>query len=269
MRTPRVPAGPIGGASALAATLLRLAAEVGLAPAEGARLVNLLPAPIEGAPCFHDLFTGLLRYEFGSPIKDVPGVGLVFGTHMFPPVEQLFLVLRCVSERLTPTQRKSYLHRLADQNKHRDILAEFIPIVRLQSDVPAEYEVPGGGAGNQTVDWRITPESRPSVLLDVKNRMRDLIENFAQIGRGERSQGGTAPMPRHDSSLLFRSLESKFGHSKPSDCLQGAWVSTNIQQEEAELHAAFQRLDTGKVHFVILGGTAGGGEPYKRNFSNF
>lgn len=250
---PRVPAVLVGELSTVPEILGRIARASGLMGEEAATVVRLCPRAIAEAPCFLDRRTGLWRYEFGLPFADLPGAGTVLGTHMFHPVDHLFLVLRCASERLPDEKLASYLLRLADPNKHEDLLVEFVPIVRLPRDVAVEYEVPGYATGNQTVDWRIAPESGRAVLLDVKNRTRDLMEGLARIGLGERSPSGTGPAPAHDPSILFRSIESKFGRQAPSDCLQGAWICTYLRQEERELHDAFLTLDPDRVHFAILG----------------
>ena len=248
-----MPAVLVGELSTVPEILGRIARASGLTSEEAAAVVRLCPSAIAEAACFLDRRTGLWRYEFGLPFADLPGAGTVLGTHMFHPVDHLFQVLRCARERLSDEKLASYLLRLAVPNKHEDLLVEFVPIVRLRRDIAVEYEVPGYGTGNQTIDWRITPRSRCTVLLDVKNRTRDLMEGLARIGLGERSPSGTGPAPMHDSSILFRSVEAKFGRQTPADCLQGAWICTYLRQEERELHDAFRKLDSNKVHFAILG----------------
>ena len=240
------------GVAPLPDQVLRVAAAAGLALDQSAELINLIPCEVRDAPCFLDRLTGLWRYQFGS-VFDIPDAGLVLGTQMFPPVDHLFRVLWCSRERLRPEQLGTCLRRLADPRKHADLLAEFAPIARVPSNVGIEWEVPGGGTGNQNVDWLIASEKHPPVLLDVKNRVLDLIENLSQIGRGERSMRGTGPAPSHDSQRLFLSIETKFGRAKPTERLQGAWIGTQIRQEEQELHAAFGALDHERVHFAVLG----------------
>lgn len=243
----------VGGLSTVPAVLGRIASANSVSPDEAAMIVELVPRAIAEAPCFLDKLTGLWRYEFGFPIQNLAAAGTVLGTHMFPPVEHLFHVLRCAHGRLQSDELAGYLHRLSDPNKHQDVLFEFAPIVRLSRDVEVKYEVPGCGAGNETIDWRITRQSHLPMLLDVKNRMRDVIEALEQIGRGEQSPAGTGPAPMHDPALLFRSIESKFRRAKPDGSLQGAWIGTYLKQEEGELYEAFRRLDTDKVHFAVLG----------------
>jgi hypothetical protein len=49
-----------------------------------------------------------------------------------------------------------------------------------------------------------------SLLLEVKNRIKDSIEALARIQRGEKDPDGTAPAPTHDPFVLFKNVESKF-----------------------------------------------------------
>ena len=145
-----------------------------------------------------------------------------------------------------------YLRRLADPKKHQDLLFEFAPILRLDSSVKIEYEVAGYAEGNRTIDWLIRSVPTP-LLLDVKNRTRDLIESLIRFQRGERDPDGTVPPPAHDPSILFRSVQSKFEPRKPSQFIQAVWVVTAIKQEESEVNAAFARLDASRVHVAVFG----------------
>jgi len=141
---------------------------------------------------------------------------------------------------------------LANPEKHRDTLAEFLPILRLPEGIATNFEVPTG-VGNQDVDWCIlSGEGRP-VLIEVKSRFRDLLEAMDRLEAGERDPDGTAPAPIHDVSLLFRSIEKKYAPNNPALQLQGAWIVTDLKQKESELNATFDALDGSKVHFAILG----------------
>ena len=64
---------------------------------------------------------------------------------------------------------------------------------------------------------------------------------------GLRAVGMTA------SRYVGSMLEEKFREADPQSSLQGAWIVTDIQQEEHELERAFTGLDTSKVHFAVLG----------------
>jgi len=254
MKTLRVPSFLIGGVASLPDLFLNAGNHRRLPRTEAKRLAELLPPVLWDSPCFLDRLTGLWRYDFGNPFDGLPDGGFTLGTHMFQPVERLFDVLFCAQHRLTPDQLSSYLVRLADPNKHEDVLMEFAPILHLSSDVQTFYEVVGYGVGNRTIDWLIKGLDCPPVLLDVKNRTRDLLESLARTREGERDPDGTVPAPVHDTSLLFRNLEPKFEPHKPEDVLQGAWIATHLQQEETELVKSFAKLDRTRVHFAILGG---------------
>ncbi len=87
----------------------------------------------------------------------------------------------------------------------------------------------------------------------MKSRFRDLLESIDRLESGERDSDGTAPAPVHNVSLLFQSIEQKYTSTNPALQLQGAWIVTDLKQEESELNAAFDALDRSKVHFAILG----------------
>lgn len=90
-------------------------------------------------------------------------------------------------------------------------------------------------------------------MLDVKNRMKDLLESFVRLQAGERSPGVSGPAPIHDPLLLFASVEPKFKSNPLSEVVQAVWVHTCLKQEESELLTAFQKLDPSRVHAAVLG----------------
>jgi hypothetical protein len=210
-------------------------------------LVALLPQKLRDAECFLDKITGLWRYEFGLPHKI--GGDLMWGTHMWVPVGCLVLALSCVKRRLAADKRADYLARLADPERHQVTLVEMIPATKIDLAIRADFEVAGLGVGNRSVDWNIEPCAGRTVLLDVKRRTRDFIEQ-AELSTDEMTQ---APEPRHDPGILFRSVEQKFVPADPDGRLQGVWIVTDIQQDEEKLANAFKALDSTKVHFAILG----------------
>jgi len=223
-------------------------ARVALTDQEFEELVSAIPVTLLTACCFFDKLTRLWRYEFGRPFCLSGTNELVWGTQMWVPVRTLFLVLSCVRQRLSDKERRRYLDRLANPEKHQDVLAEMAPLLRVKPSIPASFEVSGVGQANKTLDWVIGPHGNRLILLEVKRRASDLIRSMEHLG-GAR----VALEPDHDPAILFRSVEEKFEAADPNDQLQGVWVMTDIRQESSELAQAFGALDVAKVHFAVLG----------------
>jgi len=253
MNLPRVPSAFVGGVASLPDLFVALGRSRGVPREQTRAIADLVPADIKAAPCFLDRLTGIWRYDFGEPFVNLPGGGVVLGTNMYQEVERLYAVLACARRRLPPGKLAAYLAELGNPTKHEDTLIEFAPILRLADDVHAEYEMPGYGEGNRTVDWVIRAPGRPLILVDVKNRAKDLLGSLVRLEAGERSPDGSAPAPVHDPLLLFKSVEPKFKVQSPGDVIQAVWVHTCLKQEESELNAAFQKLDVSRVHVAILG----------------
>jgi hypothetical protein len=150
--------------------------------------------------------------------------------------------------------------RLDDPQKHIDVLSEMIPVLNLSHAIPVDFEVVGRGVGNRTLDWLVGPVDGRDILFDVKSRAFDLIQQLDQPDAGRET-----PEPRHDPTLIFRGLTHKFKQSDPALLLQGAWITTHIKQESAELAAAFTRLDPTNIHFAIFGNWETGGHIMVRN----
>ncbi len=209
-------------------------------------VISLVPRALIDAPAFLDKLTNLWRYEFGIPY-DI-GKDFFWGTHMWPPVYYLFDALFCAFSRLANSQRVEYMKRLNNPDKHQSTLVEMIPVQKIDLIIPAQFEVPGVGIGNKTVDWVIGPDNGRNVRIDVKRRSIDFIKQAERI-----SAESEAPEPDHDPSLIFRSVEDKYDIADPNYFLQGAWIVTDIKQEETLLSAAFETLNASKVHFTIIG----------------
>jgi hypothetical protein len=213
---------------------------------------RLVPAQILELGCFLDRLTGEWRYDYGEPFILPGGQNLLFGVNTYNEVDRLFDVLNCAKSRLDADSLGNYLLRLADPINHQNLLSEFAPILRVDPSVKVEYEVTGFSERNNTVDWLIRSEPVP-LLLEVKKRIKDAIEAFVRIQRGEKDPDGTAPAPIHDPTLLFTSIDSKFIERSPSEMIQAVWIATTLRQEESELQAAFAKLDPTRVHLAILG----------------
>jgi hypothetical protein len=170
---------------------------------------------------------------------------------MFPEVERLFDVLGCGEWRLSTEELNAYLARLVDPIRHEDVLAEFAPILRLLDGIAVKHEVRGTQDGAATVDWSIEAPNYPTLLLEVKNRIWDLIKSFETIvNLGPQEK---APPPRHDHAKLFRSVQHKFRPRRPAEAIQGVWIKAALMQEEAEFRSAFAALGLDRVHFAVLG----------------
>jgi hypothetical protein len=235
----------VGGKSTLAACLRAESGSRGWPEAAREALLATVPPPLLACECFHDKLTGLWRYEFGEPHR--VRSELVWGTHMWSPVPVLLDVLACARQRLPPQKLAAYLALLGNPAKHQEYLAEMLPMFRVDPAIPAEHEARLMGAGNKTIDWLVGPVDGRRVLFDVKRRFADFIAMMDGLSADD------AAAPGHDVGLLFRSVEGKFRHSNPDQLLQGAWIVTDIKQDEAELGGTFAALDAGKVHFAVLG----------------
>lgn len=237
----------VGDRTTLRQRLVTEAMSQGVEDAVANELVALLPVNLADAECFLDRMTGLWRYEFGVPYEI--GQQLMWGTHMWVPIRSLVLALSCVRLRLGADKRMEYLARLADPERHQITLVEMIPGEKIDLEVPANFEVAGLGAGHRTIDWSMGPYAGRTVLLDVKRRTRDFIEQVEQTT----DDMTKAPEPQHDPTIMFRSVEQKFDAADPDATLQGVWIVTDIQQDKEALASAFDGLDPSKVHFAILG----------------
>jgi len=234
----------IGALGSLKDSLRQSLLSLGVAADEAAGIVAEIPAPLIDSGAFLDKMTGLWRYEFGLPFTI--GTSQVWGAHMWVPVVHLAQAVKTSRARLDDGARAAYHARLNDAGKHFEALAEMIPASKLAADVGVESEVAGYGVGATTVDLAIHHERL--VLLDVKSRSKDFIEQLENEGTGD-----TMPEPEHDPALLFRSVAKKFNAADPAAVLQGVWVTTHIAQHEGKLNDAFAALDATKVHFAVFG----------------
>jgi hypothetical protein len=254
----QIPSELVGGLANLSDLIVALAMVRRATRSDADRVVAILPAALKSAPCFLDRLTATWRYIFGNPLFGLPNGQIVLlpngqivlGTHMYHEVLRLFDVLACAQRRLTSSELSTYFTALGNPEKHEDALVEFAPIVRLDRSFEVAYEVPG--AGNATIDWQISAPEGKTLLLEVKNRMRDLFEGLCQV-QAHSGTVDTPPEPAHDPYLLFRSIEKKFLKRKVGEPVQAVWIKTAYRQEESELQVAFDRLDPERVQVAILG----------------
>jgi hypothetical protein len=236
----------VGAKSSLRESLMAEAVASGAEKETAITLVSIVPARLLSSGCLLDKMTGLWRYEFGMPY-DLTKT-LVWGSDMWIPVKHLFAALSSAHSRLPKDKLSCYLERLDNPDSHQFALAEMIPAHKVAPTTPMQFEVAGLGSGNHTIDWVIEPSDGPLVLLDVKRRTIDFIQQAERIGAE-----CSPPAPDHDPALLFRSVEKKLVSADPDSRLQGVWISTNIKQNEDQVSLAFGNLDSGKVHFAVFG----------------
>jgi len=236
----------VGDRASLRNRLAMEATARGLTNEQANTILAIVPEPLINAGAFLDRMTGLWRYEFGLPYNIAEN--LVWGTHMWVTVDCLFRALYCAHLRLPMDKRTIYLQRLADPDAHQATLVEMVPVDKIATGVPVEFEIAGLGAGNRTLDWVIGLQGGRTVLLDVKRRTTDFIQQAERM-----DNEGEEPVPEHDPALLFRSVEQKFVSADPGVRLQGVWILIDIKQEEEQLGCTFAALDGSKVHFAILG----------------
>ena len=247
----RVPSVLVAGREEFERLFADRAIQAGLDPARAAELLGLVPGAIRGAPCFLDKLDGPWLYDFGESTRGVPALGVGVTFHS---VDRLIGILACAQSRLTKLELRAYLHRLANPKKHRVTLFEFSPVLRLPPETSTDYEVVGEGPGKTTVDWRVCAPGGVPVLLEVKQRLGDLVRSFEKVRNRELDAGGRVLPPDHDTDMLFVSVETKFLPRSPDVALQGAWVGTHLNQDRGRLEASFSKLDHKRVHFAVLGG---------------
>lgn len=251
----------VGGLAPLTTCLAAKARAFGFGENQISDLLKSIPNNLSNAHCFFDRSQNLWRYEFGHYFQFEKAE--LHGTHMWRRVDELLRVLNCCTQRLSPAKLHEYLTRLDNPKKHAEVIAEMFPILNLSETIAVDFEISGRGSGNQTIDWLIGPIGQREILIDVKSRTFDFIQQMDNP-----ATEAVIADPRHETRRLFASLESKFKPADPGTQLQGAWITTLIQQEESELYAAFSELDETKIHFAILGDSNAGGYILVRDEAN-
>ena len=202
-------------------------------------IIRILPQNLKETSAFKDALTGKWRYDFGDPYAIKNGKDQLFGVDQCPLVEWLY---RCICEMqlvLTDTQLLEYLKRLGDTSKHLDALVECSPLLLIKKPAEIRYEVIGFGQGNKTIDFFIKHPSGIPILIDVKCRIKELINKLTKAGKP-------------DPEGLFRSLPEKFKKQSPTKYLQGGWIHSPVKFCMSDIHSAFDNTDASKLHFVIL-----------------
>lgn len=230
--------------------LEKVAAAQGLSGQEAERVFELLPESLRGAPAFRDRMTGIWRYEYGVPY--VVGKGnkekIVIGTDQAPKVSVLLDGIRALSQHTSYEQLLSFCKKLENRQKHLDFLAELDPIIRPSMDFTADYEPDGYASEDRKIDWLIRFHDGSSCLIDVKNRIRGLIDFLDEINKnGKNNFSDSPPLPKG----VFNSSGIKFLPAKKGR-FQGLWVLTNVYYDDELLKEMFYNLDENLIEFTVL-----------------
>jgi len=223
-----------------------------LSEIDAIKLFALLPAGIATASCFQDVFTDVWRYDLGSPAIKLSGGKEVIGTLQFQKVRTLVLVMILATRFLDAKTLRNYVDRLANIKKHPDVLAEFQPLLHRVKLQGIEHEVPG--VNQKKIDWFIPDAGLPPLLVEVKSRIKDLIESLESLEFARSLGVKDIPTPHHNPALMLRSTADKFAARDPSAALHCVWVASHLKQEADETKRAYEQLATGKVHVVVFGG---------------
>jgi hypothetical protein len=215
-------------------------------------LFEMLPVDLRKSECFEDALTGLWRYDFGTPPITIPGGGLIIGTPHFQEVRVLVRVIQLACQVLQKDRLTQYVGRLANKKKHPDVLAEFQPLMHRVKLHGIVNEV--AGVGNKTIDWLIPDDEKPPLYIEVKSRIRDLIESIESLQFAQSLGVSDIPAPHHDPALMMRSTIEKFPVRSPDVALHCVWIAAHLKQESNETRNAFEQLEAGKLHVVIFGG---------------
>lgn len=230
--------------------LKRVALDKSLSVEEAEKVFNLLPNSIKDAPAFKDRLTGIWRYEYGVPYTIGSGTNQYFilGTDQAPKVSVLLDGIRALSQHTSYGQLLSFCKKLENREKHLDFLAELDPVMRPTMDFTADYEPNGYASGDRRIDWLIRFHDGSSCLIDVKNRIRGLIDFFDEINRkGKNNLSDSPPLP----DGVFNSSEIKFLPAKKGR-FQGLWLLTNVYYDDELLKETFYNLDENLMQFTVL-----------------
>ena len=122
----------VGDHGALKDQLFQHAREQGLSVEQATERFAGISAPLIDAGTFLDKLTGLWRYEFGVPFE-IDGT-LVWGSHMWVPVDHLHRAIVTANARLSEPERATYYARLNDPERHAVTHAEMIPGSKVRAD---------------------------------------------------------------------------------------------------------------------------------------
>lgn len=242
----------VGDTSTLYEEFLSCAKKYGDNREYATQLLKFLPQAIKESCVWFDRVTSLWRYEYGIPYDNLPQDMVVVGTNMNHPVDDLYIAIKTADKWLKPEQLILYRERLADKNKHLDVVFEMRPLKDVKKKHKAKYEAIGMGTGKTTLDWQVNCRF-VNIAFDVKNRIKSFIDHMTQIvpdlNKGEINISPSSPNPED----LFKSVECKLKNKSFFIQLQGVWIHTDIKEDKHKLTSYFcKNLDKRKIHFVIF-----------------
>jgi hypothetical protein len=205
------------------------------------KIFSLLPKEIQAAPAFLSLLSRQWSYEFGTEYRNYHTQDIIFGGSQCPPVEWLYTGMKAFDSYpkiLTPDKTKDFKNKLSTKEKHLGALNEMAPLTVLKKESTLlEYET--AGRDGKTIDFSIQTPSGLRMHLEVKCRIKELIENLV-------------PRTEPNPETLFHKTDEKFEIYDPQKILQGLWIHSLIGFSEKRLLEAFNKQDSSRIHFAVL-----------------
>jgi len=233
--------------NSMLSALIEYAKSKNIDEGEARKVFNLIPDSLKETQIMkHPLKKQIMLYEFGNPYNNIGDNNtVVFGSDQFPEISVLFNGIRSLiyHTNYSVVQLRTLCKKLEDRDKHLDFLSELDPIMRPSVDFKAKYEEQSYAKDGKNIDWLISFEDGTSFLIDVKNRIKALIENLSQNNESLQS----AP----SAKSIFDSLEEKFNVTQ-NTMLQGVWIRTDIYYDDNSLREEFNKLDKNKLQFAVL-----------------
>jgi hypothetical protein len=227
----------------------KIAVRFGEARDEARKLFTSLPSELRAAPAAWSKMDSDWCYYFGIPYTGFPGGTRVVGTPQFPKVSLLYATLQIVRDSLPESDRSKILLQFGQREKHNDFLQEFAPLLRLPGGAAIRYEIPGEKG---TIEFAIEVPGRQPMLLEVKNRHKDLIHHLSHFTVNEAKGIPEEAIPPPDPAWLFKSIIHKFAPADFNQQAQGVWIHSNVAVVKTALHLHFDTLDPQRIHFAVL-----------------
>lgn len=234
----------------LADAMLRIQESSSFPRGEVEELIARLPYSLADAPAFLCSIDGQWRYEFGEPYTIETSA--VLGTDQNPEVRILLCGLLKVARLASCSDFKEYISRLTNKAKHFDYLAELDPVLRAKELKHLEYETRPLGDDSPGPDWAMSFADGTSGLVEVKSRIKELLDLFACLRSGKNPSPHANRMPVLPG--LLTDVSRKFPDlAKTTNSFQGVWVYSPVWFIREELEQVFKGCDPSKVGFLVVG----------------